>query len=120
MSLKTAGNSVDTVAALIDRIFDQRKAAEFTDDEHARNSGLVFRRELRHVASHTGAGHDHRDGAHGAGIGAETVADAFVPVYDDGFAGDHRQDIAFRADAGAGGATYAVIVLFQWRRILPC
>ena len=76
-----------------------------------RNSGFVFRRQLRHVASHARAGHDHFDGAHGAGIGAETVADTFVPIHDDGLATDHRQHVAFRADAGAGGAADAVIVV---------
>src|SRR5947209_20291118 len=34
-----------------------------------------------------------------------------VTVHHDGLAADHRQDITFRADAGAGGAADAVIVV---------
>ena len=34
-----------------------------------------------------------------------------MTVHDDGLAADHRQDITFRADAGAGGAADAVIVV---------
>jgi len=111
LSPEPGSDRIDTVAALIDCVFDQSEATELSDDEQAGNCGFVIRRELRHVASHARAGHNHRDGSHGAGVGAEGVADTLVTVHDDGLAADHRQDITLRAHAGAGGAADAVIVV---------
>ena len=43
--------------------------------------------------------------------GAEAVANAFVAIDDHGFAADHSQNIAFRANQRAGSAADAVIVV---------
>ena len=87
------------------------ETAEFSDDEHVADGGFELGSELRHIGRHARAGHDHGDGADRASISAETVSDTFMAVYDDGLPADHREDIAFRADARAGRTSDAVIVV---------
>ena len=69
----------------------------------------MLRSEVGHVRGHAGAGHHHGDGADGASFRAQAVADALVSIHDDGFTGDHRQHVAFRANAGTRAAADAVI-----------
>src|SRR5205085_2792639 len=103
------GNRIDTLAALIDSIFDQGQSAEFPDDEQILDTGLVFGRQIRDVGAHAGTGHDHGDGAHRTNFGAQAMTDAFVSINDDGFAAEHGEHITFRTNHGASRAADAVV-----------
>ena len=111
MGRKARSDGVNTIAALIDGVFDESEAAEFANDEHIFNGGLVGRRESGKTGSNAGAGENHGDGADGAGFGAKTVANAFVTIEDRGFTANHAEDIAFGADGGAGSATDAGVIV---------
>ena len=39
------------------------------------------------------------------------MPDALVPIHNDSLAADHGEHVAFRTDAGAGGAAYTVITV---------
>src|SRR5437588_484607 len=103
------GNVINAVAALVDGVLDERQTAQLADDIHVFDGGFKFGRQVRHVPAHAGAGHDHGDGADRASFRAEAVADAFVSVHDDGFAAQHGQNIALRADQRACRTPDAVV-----------
>src|SRR5260370_1314592 len=103
------GNRVDAVAALVDGVLDERQAAQLADDKHVLDGGLKFRGQIGHVPAHARAGQDHGDGADRADFRAQTVADAFVAVHDNGFAAQHGQNIALGADHSAGRAADAIV-----------
>ena len=100
-----------TIPALIHSVLDESEAAKFADDKKIRHAGLELRRQVGHVRGHAGAGHNHGDRADRARVGTQTVANALVSVDDDRLAPDHGQHVAFGADAGAGAAANAVVVV---------
>ena len=102
-------DGVDAVSALIYSVLDQRQATQLADDKQVLDAGLILRRQIRHVCRHAGTGHHHGDRADRTSVGAEAVANALVSVDDDGLAADHRQHIAFGANAGASSAADAVV-----------
>src|SRR5208282_2389595 len=79
----------------------------FADDEHVFEGGFILRTEYGKIRTDAGAGQGHGDGPDGAGIGTDTVADAFVSVDDHGLSADHAEDVTFRADHRAGCAADA-------------
>ncbi len=111
MGRKARSDGVNAIAALIDGVFDESEAAEFANDEHIFDGGLVGRSESGETGANAGAGENHGDGADGAGFGTKTVANAFVTIEDRGFTANHAEDIAFGADGRAGGATDAGVIV---------
>src|SRR5579872_7298143 len=71
----------------------------------------MFCGQERHIGGHAGTGHYHCDGADRAGIGAESVADAFVSVHDDCFARDQGEHVSFRAHRSTSAAPDAVTAI---------
>ena len=69
----------------------------------------MLRRKMRNICADSGLGHHHSDGPDGTDIRAQAVADTLVAVHDHGFAAQHGQNIAFRADRGACGAADAIV-----------
>ena len=75
---------------------------------------------MRNIRTNAGVGHDHGDGADGTRLGAETMSDALVGVYDHGFAAEHGQDVALGTDGGASGATDAIVgINLRMLRVRP-
>src|ERR1035441_5767952 len=61
---QTLGDSVDAIAALVDRILDQREAAEFAGDKEIGDVGLQLGRHKRQVRADPRGRVDHGDGVH--------------------------------------------------------
>jgi hypothetical protein len=103
-------DGVNSIATLVDSVFDEGEAAEFSSDEQVGQRCFELRTEAWEIGGGRCLGHDHGDGADRALFGAQTVTDAFVGVDDARLAVNEREDIALwasldtcsAADAGVG------------------
>ena len=108
LSLASLPDDVDAFPPLVDRVFDQCQAAEFSDDKQVGDARLVFWRQIREVGTYAGTRHHHGDGADRASFGADTMSNALMRIDDHRFAAEYSQHVAFGTHFRARAATDAV------------